>query len=112
MIFPVILLAGLYFAPESPWWLVRKGRKEEARKILLRLSGETTDVDLQLQQIQDTIILEDTFAANSTYADCFRGERSARRSARNDVDVMMGVRHESEAHDDRVHGVRAPAGGR
>lgn len=73
MIFPVILLAGLYFAPESPWWLVRKGRKEEARKILLRLSGETTDVDLQLQQIQDTIILEDTFAANSTYADCFRG---------------------------------------
>lgn len=73
MIFPVILLAGLPFAPESPWWLVRKGRKEEARKILLRLSGETTDVDLQLQQIQDTIILEDTFAANSTYADCFRG---------------------------------------
>ncbi|KAH9939513.1 maltose permease [Amylocystis lapponica] len=73
-IFPVLLLAGLPFAPESPWWLVRKGRIDDARKILTRLAGPvTTDVDLQLQQIKETIELEDTYAANSTYADCFRG---------------------------------------
>ncbi|CCM01414.1 uncharacterized protein FIBRA_03465 [Fibroporia radiculosa] len=72
-IFPVLLLIGLPFAPESPWWLVRKGRVEEARKVLVRLSGEHNNVELQLQQIQETIRLEDTFAANTTYADCFRG---------------------------------------
>ncbi|PCH42436.1 general substrate transporter [Wolfiporia cocos MD-104 SS10] len=73
-IFPVLLLAGLPFAPESPWWLVRKGRTADARGVLARLSGGgAADVDLQLQQIQETIALEETYAANSTYGDCFRG---------------------------------------
>jgi len=72
-IFPVILLAGLPFAPESPWWLVRKGRRDDARKVLVRLRGHVIDVDLQLQQIEETIALEETFAANTTYGDCFRG---------------------------------------
>lgn len=26
---------GIYFALESPWWLVRKGRIEQAKKSLL-----------------------------------------------------------------------------
>lgn len=72
-IFPAILLAGLPFAPESPWWLVRKGRLEDARKVIIRLAGADANIDLQLQQICDTIELEETYAANSTYLDCFRG---------------------------------------
>ncbi|GBE88356.1 General alpha-glucoside permease [Sparassis crispa] len=72
-IFPAILLAGLPFAPESPWWLVRKGRVEDARKVIIRLAGDSTDIDLQLHQICETIELEETYAANSTYMDCFRG---------------------------------------
>lgn len=28
-----VVLVGAYLAPESPWWLVRKGRFDEARKV-------------------------------------------------------------------------------
>lgn len=52
---------------------MRKGRTEEARKILDRLSDGSSNIDLQLQQISDTIALEDSYASNATYADCFRG---------------------------------------
>ncbi|KAG2129320.1 maltose permease [Suillus cothurnatus] len=65
-IFPVILLAGLPFAPESPWWLVRKGRIDDARKVITRLGGPTIDANMQLQQIQDTIELEDSYCGERT----------------------------------------------
>ena len=73
-IFPVILLIGLPFAPESPWWLVRKGRYVDAERVLSHLGGPTIDAKLQRQQIHETIELEDTYAATSTYMDCFRGK--------------------------------------
>ena len=46
-IFLVILLIGLPFAPESPWWLVRKGQCEDAEKVLTRLGGPTVDAKLR-----------------------------------------------------------------
>ena len=72
-IFPVILLIGLPCAPESPWWLVRKGRYEDAERVLTHLGGPTIDAKLQRQQIRETIELENMYAATSTYMDCFRG---------------------------------------
>lgn len=35
---PVPLFVAIYFAPDSPWWLVRKGRTEDAVKSVKRLS--------------------------------------------------------------------------
>ena len=32
-------MIGIVFAPESPWWLVRKNRLEEAKAALLRLTS-------------------------------------------------------------------------
>lgn len=34
--FPLIQLCGLYFVPESPRWLLAKGRSEEARALLVK----------------------------------------------------------------------------
>jgi MFS transporter, SP family, general alpha glucoside:H+ symporter len=39
--FPTPLAILLFFAPESPWWLVRKGRLEQAEKSVRRLGRST-----------------------------------------------------------------------
>lgn len=77
-IFPAILLAGLPFAPESPWYLVRKGRTEAACSVLVRLNGPNTNVDQLIHDIRETIDIEERNAASSTYADCFRGSNRRR----------------------------------
>jgi SP family general alpha glucoside:H+ symporter-like MFS transporter len=39
--FPTPLAILIFFAPESPWWLVRKGRLEEAKKSIERLGRKS-----------------------------------------------------------------------
>jgi hypothetical protein len=39
-LWPVPLIILTYFAPESPWWLVRHGKFEEAEKSVKRLGSE------------------------------------------------------------------------
>lgn len=39
--FPTPLAILMFFAPESPWWLTRKGRHEEAAKSVSRLGRKT-----------------------------------------------------------------------
>ncbi|WP_266367216.1 sugar porter family MFS transporter [Tellurirhabdus rosea] len=46
-----ILFGGMFFVPESPRWLVSKGRDEEARAVLNRLH-ETDKVELEFSQIK------------------------------------------------------------
>ncbi|RVX73875.1 hypothetical protein B0A52_02765 [Exophiala mesophila] len=41
--FPLCLLLGLYWCPESPRWLVLHGRADEARELLLRLHDDPDD---------------------------------------------------------------------
>jgi hypothetical protein len=45
-VWPVVLLAGLLFAPESPYWLIRMGRKEGAKKSLEKLTSAKHRPDL------------------------------------------------------------------
>jgi SP family general alpha glucoside:H+ symporter-like MFS transporter len=71
-IWVLVILIGLPFAPESPWWLVRKGRIEEATHSLSRLASKTVDVKPTLAMIIETDRLEQEIEAGSTYMDCFK----------------------------------------
>lgn len=39
-IWPIPIIIGVLLAPESPWWLVRHGHLEEAKKSLLKLTSK------------------------------------------------------------------------
>jgi len=54
----VILLVGFLFCPESPRWLVQKGRKEDAREVLRRMRRKGEGIDQELEEIVE-IVKED-----------------------------------------------------
>lgn len=74
---PVPLIIGVAFAPESPWWLVRRGRIADAKKALLRLTSlnrETDfDADETIAMMTHTTALEEKITTGASYLDCFRG---------------------------------------
>lgn len=61
--------------PESPIFLVRKGRLEEAHKQQKRLDTAQDDTQAKIERIQALILHEQEAAQsdNSRYLDCFKG---------------------------------------
>ena len=73
---PVPLIIGCFFAPESPWWLVRHGRLEEAKRSILRLTSRAEsglDVDKTVAMMEYTNEMEKETTAGTSYWDCFKG---------------------------------------
>jgi SP family general alpha glucoside:H+ symporter-like MFS transporter len=71
-VWPVPLLIGVYFAPESPWWLVRKGQLDKAEVSLKRLA-HGVDPRKTVAMMVHTDQLEQEYESGTTDLDCFRG---------------------------------------
>ncbi|KAJ9156335.1 Sugar transporter [Pleurostoma richardsiae] len=75
-VWPIPILAGVLFAPESPWWYIRHGNKEAAKKSLLRLTSRNQpdfNLDETIAMIEHTNELEKQMKEGVTYRDCFKG---------------------------------------
>ena len=73
---PPVVIAGCFLAPESPWYLARRGRYDAALVALRRLSrGDAAE---RLAEIQELVKTEQEMHVGGTYLDCFRGSNRSR----------------------------------
>ncbi|KAF3935517.1 hypothetical protein ABW19_dt0201064 [Dactylella cylindrospora] len=74
-VFPPVIIAGVIFAPESPGWLVRKGRHDDARKALRRLASgmSAENIEKTLSMTIHVNELERHLQEGTNYFDCFKG---------------------------------------
>ena len=63
----------IFFAPESPWWLTRKGRTTEALHSLKRLGNKTENHEEKLAMITRTVEIEAKLGGNPTLLDLWKG---------------------------------------
>ncbi|KAH6974285.1 general substrate transporter [Ilyonectria sp. MPI-CAGE-AT-0026] len=78
---PPFLIVAIFFAPESPWWLVRNGRLEEAEQSLRRLCSAPDDVinpKNTIAMMSRTIETEREMNTGGSFLDCFKGENRRR----------------------------------
>ena len=75
MLFPALLLAGIHWIPESPRYLLSKGRTDEAWAVVRRLHAGSNDADAEFArrefyQMRKQIELDRTM--KTSYAEIFR----------------------------------------
>lgn len=76
-IWPVPLFIMACFVPQSPWWLVRQGRYQDAERSVARLTDAEHYSELEVKQSVAMMIhtteMEKQTTAGASYIDCFRG---------------------------------------
>lgn len=73
-VWPIPLFIAITLAPESPWFLVRKGRLEDAKRVVQRLArkGDTVDPAQTVAMMVRTNQLEIDNNTQGSFADCFK----------------------------------------
>ncbi|KAF2148647.1 general substrate transporter [Myriangium duriaei CBS 260.36] len=73
----VPVISAIFFAPESPWWLIRQGRMEDARRHLMRLTtrhySDHSNTKAAVNMMFYTNELEKSQSGGIDYLDCFKG---------------------------------------
>lgn len=76
-VWPVPLFFVAYFAPESPWNAVRRGKIDLAKRSLRRLASDSPDkegvIEASLAYIRHTTALEKAETGGASLLECFRG---------------------------------------
>lgn len=75
-VWPVLILMFIFFAPESPYWLVRQGRIDDARAAIKQISSKKDTeqtIESRLNLVIQTDALEQELEQKSSYKDLFKG---------------------------------------
>ncbi|KAJ5299628.1 hypothetical protein N7476_011185 [Penicillium atrosanguineum] len=80
IIFLLVLFVAVWFFPESPRWLVKVGREDEARYILQRLRGSSPEdrvrAEAEFQDILNIAEMEKTIVHGDSYLSMLFGYKS------------------------------------
>lgn len=77
-VWPIPIIIGVLLAPESPWWLVRRQRIEDAKQALRALtSSKNADTSFNIENTVAMMVttneLEKALESGVGYLDCFKG---------------------------------------
>ncbi|KAI4923505.1 hypothetical protein J4E85_008543 [Alternaria conjuncta] len=76
-IWPIPIIAATFLAPESPWWLVRQGRIDEAKQAIRAITTPTEGIEFDLDAHVEMMVVTDQYekqvGSGTNYWHLFQG---------------------------------------